>query len=293
MFVANTLKNEHETPLIDEYRESFVDLVFQMVEKFIADKPLFSIDDFSVIYNDEFSMGTACHRDIFSTMYLQINNPSNYKLHKISKAKKLDKKIEIPELYTSLEDIKKGLFECLVSHLDGNNLVWVEKNCVCVKATVYDNDIGIMPYYLRIIPCLTYYNKNNVRGIMYFYGKDIDIEYPDLALENYHHKNDLTDDLYRQMVLIFKNILLKEKDIERLPSEIIETVLYNVPTEMFIDDSYSTILNILNYLRNKNIKDFVTLDEEDNAFVSVYRSMSMYYVKHILKIIERYLERAK
>lgn len=293
MFVANSLKSIHETPLVEEYRQAFIDLVFQVVEKYISDKPLFSMDDFSVIYNDEFSMGTACHSDIFSTMYLQINNPSNYKLNKISKTKKPNKKIEIPELYTSLEDIKKGLFECLVSHLDGNNLVWVEKNCVCLKATVYDDDIGIMPYYLRIIPCLTYYNQNNVRGIMYFYGKDIDIEYPDLALENYHHKNELTGDLYRQTVLIFKNILLKEKDIERLPSEIIETVLYNVPTEMFIDDSYSTIINIVNYLRNKNIKDFVTLDEEDDAFVSIYRSMSMYYVKHILKIIERYLERAK
>lgn len=293
MFVANSLKNEYETPLIDEYRESFVELIFQMINKYIADKPLFSIDDFSVIYNDEFSMGTACHGDIFSTMYLQVNNPSNYKIHKITTRKKNLKKIEIPELYTSLEDIKKGLFECLVSHLDGNNLVWVEKNCVCLKATVYDNDIGIMPYYLKIIPCLTYYNKNNVRGIMYFYGKDIDIEYPDIALNNFHNKNELTDDLFRQTVLIFKNILLKEKGIERLPSEIIETVLYNVPTEMYVDDSYQTILNILNYLRNKNIKDYVTLDEEDNAFVSTYRSMSTYYVKHILKIIEKYMERAK
>lgn len=295
MFIANDLKKEYDLPKSDEYRAGFAELVFDVLERFIIDKPMFSMDNFTLMYNDEFSMRTACHKDIFSTMYLEINQPNNYKPKKISLTnnKKKKDKVEIPELYISLDEIKKGIFESAVQYLDGNHLIWVEKNSICIKATVYDEDIGIQPYYLRIIPCFTYYNKENVRGILYYSGNELDIEYPLLTLENYESKNRLTDDIFRQTILIFKNILLKEKTIDRLPSEIIETVLYNVPTEMFLDDKHQTILNIVNYLRNKNVKDFVTIDEQDYAFTSIYRSMSLYYVKHTLKLIEKYLERAR
>lgn len=293
MYIANDLKKEFNIPKIDEYREYFVDTLFEIVDNFIADKPLFSMENFSVIYSDEYSIKTACHDEIFSTIYLEINQPNNYKPPKIKLNQKKKDKIEIPELYMPLEDIRKGIYQSAVSYLDGNNLIWLEKNSICIKATIYDSDIGIQPYYFRIIPCLTYYNKDNVRGVMYYTGNEIEIEYPSLTLQNFDTKNNLTDDLYRQTILIFKNILLKEKNIDRLPSEIIETVVYSVPTEMFINDQYDTMINIVNYLRNKNVKDYKTIDEEDYAFTSIYRSMSLFYVKHILKIIEKYLERAK
>lgn len=294
MFIANDLKREYDLPKIFEYRENFVDVIFEIVSRFIADKPMFSMDNFTLIYNDEYAMGTACNRDIFSTLYLEINQPNNFKVKKVVATKhKKKERVEIPDLYMSLEDIRKGLFETAVQYLDGNNLIWLDKNSLCIKSTIYDEDYGITPYLLRVIPCLTHYNKNNERGVMYYVGNQIEIEYPLQTLENFANKNTITDDLYRQTILMFKNILLRDKDIETLPSEIIETVLYNVPTEMFVDDSYKTILSIINYLRNKNVKDYMTIDEEDFAFTSLYRSMSLYYVKHILKIIEKYLERAK
>ena len=293
MFIANDLKKEYDLPKVDEYRAGFAELIFDVLERFIMDKPMFTMDNFTLMYNDEFAMRTACHKDIFSTMYLEINQPNNYKPKKISMTTKKKDRVEIPELYMSLDEIKNSFFETAVQYLDGNHLIWVEKNAICIKATVYDEDIGIQPYYLRVIPCLTYYNKENVRGILYYSGNDIDIEYPIKVLENYDSKNRITDDAFRQTILIFKNILLRDKSIDRLPSEIIETVLYNVPTEMYLDDKLQTMLNIVNYLRNKNVKDFTTIDEQDFAFTSIYRSMSLYYVKHILKIIEKYLERAR
>lgn len=293
MFLANDLKREFEPPRIDEYREGFVETIFEIVSRYIADKPMFDMSNFTLMFNDEYAMRTACNKDIFSTVYLEIDQVANYKPHKITTKVKKNSKVEIPELYTTLEDIRKGLFDTAVQYLDGNNLIWLEKNSLCIKSTIYDEDYGITPYYLRIIPCLKYFNKENVSGVMYYTGNQIEIEYPLQTLSNFDNKNTLTDDLYRQTILIFKNILLKQKDIEKLPSEIIETVLYNVPTEMYVDDSYNTMLSIINYLRNKNIKDYVTIDEEDYAFTSIYRSMSLFYVKHILKLIEKYLERAK
>ena len=40
------------------------------------------------------------------------------------------------------------------------------------------------------------------------------------------------------------------------------------------------------------MKSFKTIDEQDFAFSSIYRSMSVFYTKNILKIIERYLLRS-
>ncbi len=293
MFIANDLKKTYDIPELDKYREIFIDLTFLLVERFIADKPMFTMEDFSAIYFDEIAMGTACHKDIFSTIYLEIDQPMNYRPKNISNKKPKNDKITAPELYTTLEDFREGIFNQAVAYLDGNNLIWQEKNAVCIKTTIYDDVIGIQPYYIRIIPCLTHYNKDNVRGLLYHQNNEVNIEYPLLALENYESKNSMTDDLYRQVILVFKNILLKEKNIERLPGEIIETIVYNIPTEMFLDDNHSTLLNMINYLRNKSIRDYVTLDEQDFAFVSAHRSMSLFYVKHVLKLIEKYLSRAK
>ena len=120
---------------------------------------------------------------------------------------------------------------------------------------------------------------------MYKKNNGIEIEYVDQAINNFNNKNKKTKDLYRQTILIFKNLILKDKNIKTLPREIIETMHHNVPNEMFKDDSQSTMINIINYVRNNSIKQFKTIDEQDKAFVSIYRSMSLISRKQM-----RYLE---
>jgi hypothetical protein len=120
---------------------------------------------------------------------------------------------------------------------------------------------------------------------------EIEIEYPDLLVKNFNKKNKQTKDKYRQTIVIFKNILLRNEKIDNLPSEIIETILYNVPNSLFEDDSQSSLIKIINFIRNNSLQDFLTIDEQDKAFTSRYRSMSSFYVKHILRIIENYLSK--
>lgn len=291
MYIANELKNMVLKPDIEDIRDSYIDNLQIIVSKFFADKKMFNMDNFSVQVYDEYMMGTNCHDEVFSTVYLIINQPFNYKIDNKKKRSKSDK-IQIPDLYIKLSDIKEGLFQSILKHYDSSNIVWQDKYGICQKALVSDGNGNNVSYYFRLIPCLTYYNKNNVQGVMYYSNGDIEIEYPTIALNNYLKKNTQTNDLYRQTVLIFKNILLKEKDIEQLPSEIIETMLYNVPNELFVSDNKSSILNIINFIRNNPLRDFKTIDEEDYAFSSLYRSMSIIYCKHILKIIEKYITRA-
>lgn len=284
MYIANELKVVNNKQYNADIRENVLDILYTLISDIIASKRAFDISDFDLEYYDEFELKTNCHEDIFNTIYISINQPSNYKpLKKIPKDKD---KIIFPELYYTLDEFKKDLHAEFVANLDSNNIIWMDEYSVCLKATVNKDDAQY-DYYFKMIPCLTYYNQNNVKGQMYQKNGGIEIEYIDLAKDNFKKKNDLTDDLFRQTILIYKNLLLKEKNITTLPREIIETFVYNVPNDMFVDDSKRTMINIVNYIRNNSIKLFKTIDEQDYAFTSQYRSMSPIYVRHITKVLEK------
>ena len=284
MYIANELKVVNNKQYDVDIRENVLDILYTLISDIIASKRAFDISDFDLEYYDEFELKTNCHEDIFNTIYISINQPNNYKpLKKIPRDKD---KIIFPELYYTLDEFKKDLHAELVTNLDSNNIIWMDEYSVCLKATVNKDDAQY-DYYFKMIPCLTYYNQNNVKGQMYQKNGGIEIEYIDLAKDNFKKKNDLTGDLFRQTILIYKNLLLKEKNITTLPREIIETFVYNVPNDMFVDDSKRTMINIVNYIRNNSIKLFKTIDEQDYAFTSQYRSMSPIYVRHITKVLEK------
>lgn len=293
MYIANELKNLVPLENIVEVRESYIENIFLVIEKFFADKTMFSMNDFTIHVLDEYVLDTNCNKDIFSTIYLEIDQPLNYKPSTKKKSLSKKDKYQIPEMYIKLSEIKRGLFETLGKHFDNNNIIWEDKYGVCLKSVLTKDENTSQSYYFRLIPSFTYYNKDNVRGLVYYHNNDIQIEYPEQFFKNYAKKNKQTKDMFRQTVLIFKNILLKEKSINRLPSEIIETLVYNVPNEMLINDDRQSIINVVNFIRNNPLRSFKTIDEQDYAFSSLYRSMSIMYCKHILKIIENYLTKSQ
>lgn len=295
MYVANELKTTFIPTSIENIRENFISNLFDIINKFISDKTMFDMDNFTAYYLDEFVIDTSCNKDIFSTVYLEIDQPLNYKpdtKNITMKKKKKKDKYQIPNLYLSLNDIKKGLADTFSQHFDNNNIIWQDKYSVCMKSSIIVEDNKSENYYFRVIPAFTYYNKDNVHGLVYYSNNEVQIEYPTQFIDNFNKKNKQTKDKFRQTILILKNILLKEKDIDRLPSEIIETLVYNVPNNLISGDDKNTILNIVNFIRNNPLKSFRTIDEQDYAFSSIYRSMSIIYSKHILRLIEKYLTRS-
>jgi len=291
MYIANELKSIVELPGVDIVRDNFLDNLSDIIIKFFSDKSMFTPDDFTFHVLDEYVLNTNCNKDIFINVYLEIDQPLNYK-PTTKKSKLNSNKYQIPEMYISLSDIKKGLTETFLKHFDNNNIVWQDKYGICLKSTIMINDDKNQSYYFRVIPAFTYYNKDNVRGIVYYNNRDVQIEYPEQFLINFNHKNKQTKDKYRQIIIILKNILLKEKNIDRLPSEIIETLIYNAPNEMLKNDDRQSMINLINFIRNNPLKSFKTIDEQDYAFSSLTRSMSILYSKHILKLIENYLTKA-
>lgn len=286
MYIANELTLTKKNEYIDEIRESMIENLFLIIEKFFSDKTMFSMDNFTIHILDEYVLETNCTDDIFTNIYIEIDQPNNYKPEqKQSK----NQKYVIPELYIKLSDIKKGLFETTLKHFDNNSIVWQDKFAICIRSTVKIDDTSTKAFYFRIIPALTYYNSSNIKGLVYYINNDIQIEYPEKFTNNYLKKNKETKDKFRETILIFKNILLKDKTINQLPSEIIETLVYNVPSSMFKSTNKDDIINIINFIRNNSIKSFRTIDEQDYAFASVYRGMSLFYCNRILKLIENYL----
>lgn len=290
MYIPNELKVVKELPYHNDIINNMIDIIFDVVATYFDDKEMFVADNFTLYHLDEYALGTNCHTPIFATFYLEIDQPLNYRPKLKPKSLKHNK-FDIPDLYLPLSDIRTGLHDEFVKYLDGNNLIWRGDNSINIKSSVKHEDNTVCDYYFKIIPCLTYYNNDNVRGIVYYSGNDIQIEYPDKFRTNYDNKNKQTKNKYKDIILILKNILLCEKDINTLPSEIIETLVYNVPNQFLLSDNKDSLLKIINFIRNHSLKEFKTIDEQDYAFASIYRGMSPYYCKHILKIIERYISK--
>jgi len=142
-----------------------------------------------------------------------------------------------------------------------------------------------------LIPCFQYKNENGSIGVLYYSDneRDIEIEYPNIAYENFEQKNKETEGAYLNSILIFKNIFAKQTKTLSLPFEIFETILYNVPNNLFSTNFTQSALQIINFLRNKSTKDFKTLDGQDNAFSSEFRSMSALYARKVINVVSSFI----
>ena len=295
MFLANEYKNIIDNKYQEHAKIYFQNTVVEAVNKVLIDQTeMFNAEDFTIHFFDEFETKTNTCDTTFVTAYLEINQPNNYKLvdnkkKKLFKSKKNDDKVKAPDLYLTLKYIKDAIMEELLLHYDNNTLFWQDRYSVRLKMVAMFDESKADTFYLRLIPCLSYTNKNKQHGVMFYNNENklVEITYPELMLKNFNKKNKATKDLYRQFVVIFKNIYLKNSDANDLPPEIFETILYNVPNELFTDDKHQTVLKVLNYLRNVNMKYFTTIDEQEYVFSSEYKSLSVIYAKHVIKVIEK------
>ena len=294
MFLANEYKNICTNKYQDHAKIYFQNTIIESVNKVLIDETeMFNPEDFSIHFFDEFETKTNTCDVTYITAYLEINQPNNYKIDtkkkKPNPKKKADDRVKAPNLYLTLKYIKDTLMDELLLHYDNNTLFWQDRYSVRMKMVAMFDEDKADTFYLRLIPCLSYTNKNKEHGVLYYNNdnKLVEITYPELMLKNFNKKNKATKDLYRQYVVMFKNIYLKNSDTQDLPPEMFETILYNVPNELYTDDKHQSILKVLNYLRNVNMKNFKTIDEQEYVFTSEYKSLSVLYAKHVIKVIEK------
>lgn len=289
MYFSKSFLNTSQDDSTNEINQMFLNTIGDILPEFFYDKPLFSEDNYSLYYYDEYVTGTCVTEKSVPTLYLEINQPDNIK----NWVKKKNRHT-YPELYFSLNSIRDGLFDFFVDYFDSNTLIWKDNYYINFSINMYNED-DVKNVNFRIVPCITYTNENNEQGIMYFNEtmRNLIIEYPHIAIQKFREKNKNCVGLYRDYCIIFKNIFKNVKDEKVLPSEIFETILYNVPNLFFENHSVDNLNKIINYIRNSNILNYKTIDEQDFAFVTSYRPMNIVYVKHAIRKLESYIKKMK
>lgn len=279
----------------DEINEIDMEIFKQTIEEllpdFFSDKPLFKKENISLYYYDEYTLGTCVTEKSLPTLYLEIDQPDN-----IKSWNKKKNKHTYPELYFSLNAFRDNLFDFFIENMDDNTLITKEKYALKFSINVYDEDEEeVRNVNFQIIPCITYENEKGNKGIMYFNEKtsDVVIDYPKLSMQNFKLKNRKALGIYKNYCIIFKNLFKIIKNEKVLPSEIFETILYNVPNMFFENYTVENLSRILNYIRNSNVLNYLSMDEQDFAFITVYRPMNLIYVKHVIRKLESYIKRLK
>lgn len=276
MDIKSLLKDEFgdaKQEILDEFK----DIIDNIVYEYFEDKEMFDVENIKTYYYDEFKLNTNVCIDTFATLYLEINQLSNIK--------KFNEKAIVQDRYLTLKKIKDDLEEISISNFDQNTLIWQDKYSLNYAINIYDENSNKTTHYFKIIPCFTQLNENNISGIMYHSDDKVlvEIEYPKLSIRNFKIKNKNTNDLYRQYILLFKNAYKLDKNEKSLPFEIFEILLYCVPDNYFTDLNNPTIFKILDYIKNCGIKLAKTIDQQQDAFKSKYKSLSSLYASMVIK----------
>ena len=292
MFIPVSYQKRNQQNSINEMRDVFKEQITEIIDTIIKDKPMFSLSNFSFYYFDETTLNTNTNEYPINNLYVEINQPKNIKELSIEKK---NNKNKTPELYLTLKEFKNAIRDLSVARFDNNTLVWEDKYSINFAINIYDHENPELKttYYFRVVPCLTYKNENNSNGVIYYNENKslVEIEYPKLSIFNHNIKNKETNGLYSNYVVMFKNFFMAEKKEKDIPFEFFEILLYNVPNELYIDDSQANVLKVLNYMRNLSIKEFKSLDDQSKAFTDPYKSLSIIYANHALKKLSAFIKK--
>ena len=288
MYLAKSFLQIEQDEITQIDREVFLNKIEELLPDFFADKSLFKKENLSLYYYDEYSIKTCVTAKSPSTLYLEINQPQN-----IKEWKKKENRHTYPTLYYPLNSLRKDLCDYFIKNFDENTLIWKDEYGINFSINIYDEiEDDVRNIRFRIIPCITYKEDNKETGVLYFNEKSryVVIEYPKIAAKKFREKNKKCLGIYKDYCIIFKNLYKLIRSESVLPSEIFETILYNVPDLFYENYSLDCLKKIMNYIRNSSITNYKSLDEQDLAFVSSYRPFNIVYAKHAIRKLENYIK---
>ncbi len=153
-------------------------------------------------------------------------------------------------------DYKASVLKALVAKFGKDN-VKPKNKCIHIKDNTYHHEADVVPTFEYRE--YGYFNVDRV-GVKFITDKGIRIEnYPKQQIENGTEKNIRTGHRYKRTTRVLKRIRYKmqEEQVtinENVSSFLIESLLWNVPDELFEEADLNVRLNnILVYLFNKTV----------------------------------------
>ncbi len=293
LLVKYMLGNEEFVkPDIDIINSNFLAIVSNLVDEYFDSKPMFSPNDYRVYCYDEYLLNTAVSDTASSVIYVEINQPQNFKLGKNHQPYTFNHdNLKVPNLYLPLKTIKDNLFDLMVNSFDSSYTIWKSKYAVELSTYAADEEGNRTYYTFKIIPCITYYNQNQIGGVMYYndYNAEINVDYPKRSIINFRIKDKQTGGNLTWFTRTLKTTYMKQAKVEELPTEIYETIAYNVPNELLQSNDSATFVKIIKYLNSANLKEFKSIDEQNHVLASRNRLMSAVYVRNVIKTCNKLL----
>jgi hypothetical protein len=132
---------------------------------------------------------------------------------------------------------------------------------------------------------ITFWTRNEKRQV---------INYPKIHYNNGVKKHQNTNNQYKPVVRMFKNIrsYLGEKDYissSLAPSYFLECLLYNLSNTNFIGSYRDTFCNIVNWLNKANLEAFVCQNEQLKLFGDTPEQWSIYdaerFIQKLIKLL--------
>lgn len=171
----------------------------------------------------------------------------------LKKIKKEEVKLLKIENYNILNFFKDFQIQ-LSKQLYTTTVISISSNCIkIVGHDEFGIEINIYPVFRDAQNSIRIYNtRNKKESIVDFKNR----------YQNFDNKNFRTKNIYKLIVRIFNNIYYNTYKI--VPNQIyIESLLYNVPDEYFSLNFYNSILLIVNFLKNCDMQNFVSICDQD------------------------------
>lgn len=247
------------TPFINNYQVLIANEIFSSTEFYGSNIDLFLCLDAIQLQN--FKKSNKFY-DFFKNFSESFKN--NFTLFKSKKkkqekeAKKFEKKIDNIDVndYDYLFFIKDFTNQLRKQLYEKTTIINTNK---CIKI-VGREEFGVN---ISIYPVFEYENIYKLFDINSKLA--ININFIN-RFKNFIKKDDDTFEAFSKQVKIFNNLFWNITKI--LPNQIfIESLLYSCPNNLFLNEIQDSTVNIINYLINSNIKDIVSIcDEQTKLF---------------------------
>jgi len=176
-----------------------------------------------------------------------------------------------PQASYNWSDLRRDVIAALVNYYGSENV-----------DTTGNKSLKVLPALGRlradVVPVISYRNYDYFKGdkdhsridgvaLCHAITGEFIINYPDQHYKNAVDKHGLTNDRYKGMVRLLKNMRSYLIDKGRLrkdeaPSYFLQGMAYNVPNHLFVADRVDSVFEALKWLRNTDLENLVSQNEQ-------------------------------